>query len=178
MERLVDWRALALLLVSAASFPVVSPSTDSVTGTWMARQVRWRAPRPLTRQEQADPRRRPSETMLVDLQLEIRQDGDSLLGLLTNAQDPDDAQWRRLLGGRQIGDSLFLAAAAGPGMPNIAFEGEVAAARLRGRLNVPPRAEHRVGVLPARSGAAGRQALPPLPVRDEWLPVAFSRAPK
>lgn len=178
MDRLIDWRALALMVVIVGSPPSLPQSADSLSGTWVARQIRWRAPRPLTEGAANDPRRRPSETMLVDLRLEIRQDGDSLIGLLTNARDPEDVQWRRDYTGHRVGDSVFLAATAAPGRPNSAFEGELTETEMRGRLNVPPRDDLRPGLLASRSGAAGRQALPPMPTRDEWLPVIFRRAPE
>lgn len=178
MDRLFDWRAVALVLAVMWSVPSVTPATDSLAGTWLARQVRWRAPRPLTEREATDAHRRPSETMLVDLRLEIRHDGDSLIGLLTNARDPEDAQWRRTLTGRRVRDSVFLAATAAPGRPNVAFEGELAETQIRGRLNLPPRDDLRPGLLASQSSAAGRQALPPSPARDEWLPMVFRRAPE
>lgn len=179
MHRFVNWRVIAVAFaVAGTAVSAVAQNAEQLAGVWQARQVRWRAPHPLTNGEQSDARRRPSETLLVDLQLELRQVDDTLWGRLSNLRDPEDIQWRRLLVGRSVGDSIFLAAAASPGQPNIEFEGVLEATRLRGRLNVPPRADLRPGVVLSPAAAIGRHALPPMPARDQWLPVQFWRAPE
>jgi len=178
MHGLSHPRVLVLALLAAGALATSSPSPEPLDGAWLARNVRWRAPRALTPAEQSDPSRRPSETVLLDLRLEIRQDGDSLWGHLSSVRDPEDARWRRILVGRRIGDSVFLAAPASPGQPNLTFEGAATSAELTGRLKVPPATDLRPGLLRTPAGAKGRQALPEFPVRDQWLPIQFQRAPE
>lgn len=178
MHGLPSLRYFVLTLVAGGALATSSPSSTALDGAWIARNVRWRAPRALTPAERADPRRRPSETVLLDLNLEIRQVGDSLWGRLSNVRDPEDTRWLRVLVGRRTGDSVLLAAAASPGQPNFIFEGTATSTQLTGRLNVPPAADLRPGLLRTPSGASQRQAIPEFPSRDQWLPIQFQRAPQ
>ncbi len=78
------------------------------------------------------------------------------VGRLSNVRDPEDVQWRRLLTGQRVGDSVFLAAAAGPGQPNMEFEGEITAIppERTAQRTAPPRSQAGVDSCARRRGGA------------------------